>query len=311
MLGESVWSLVLTGGLQRLIVVGMARRPYDLVLRWPRGAGDIKKLNRMVTFPVGKRPRHIDPDDGDVWVAVGSELVARFRTRGISGPRKVKLLTGTEVAGGYRLQLEPNSVKLLSRPISMADIQDGASGPFGHPEGMRYLQRRPRRFVTRGDPDDAPLRQPRVRPLEVRTAEEWLAQTKSAARETESVKHPTEGRLVAAYAAWRRQQTGKEVLIRYELRTSADAVLLTDAFDTSKNLLLEAKATTERPAIRMAIGQLLDYSLWAPKSARMAVLVPRMPSDDLIKVAARVNIDVVWQTPNGDFTDTEGGKLST
>jgi hypothetical protein len=85
---------------------------------------------------------------------------------------------------------------------------------------------------------------------------------------------------------------------------------VTDAFDTSKKLLLEAKATTKRLAIRMAIGQLLDYSFWAPKGAGLAILVPRMPSDDLIKVAALANIDVVWQLPTGDFDDTAGGTLS-
>ena len=100
------------------------------------------------------------------------------------------------------------------------------------------------------------------------------------------------------------------MLIRYELRTSAGSLLLTDAYDTSKKLLLEAKATTERPSIRMAIGQLLDYSLLAPKGARLAILVPSMPSDDLIRVAALANIEVVWQLPNGDFSDTLGGMLS-
>jgi hypothetical protein len=263
----------------------------------------------MSMFPVGM-PRHIDSGDGDVWVAVGSDLVARFRTRGISGPRKVKLLTGREVSGGYRLQPGPKSVELLTRPIPMAEIRGGSGDPFGHPEGMRYLQRRPRRFISLSDPKSSPLGEPRVRPLEVRTAEEWLAQTKSAAKETEIVKHPTESRLVTAYAAWRRERTGKEVLIRHELRTSADSVLVTDAFDTSKKLLLEAKATTKRLAIRMAIGQLLDYSFWAPKGAGLAILVPRMPSDDLIKVAALANIDVVWQLPTGDFDDTAGGTLS-
>lgn len=292
------------------IILGqMAPKHYDLVLRWPRSAGDMKTLTRMSTFPVGKMPQHINPGNADVWVAVGGDLVARFRTRGITGPRKVKLLTGREVSGGYRLQLEPQSVQVLTRPISMTDIPGGSRDPFGHPEGMRYLQHRPRRFVSlsHAKPQDGPQK----RPLEIRTAEEWLAQTKHALKEAEAVKHPTEARLVAAYAAWRREKAGKEVLIRHQLRTPAGSLLLTDAFDTSKNVLLEAKATTERPSIRMAIGQLLDYSLWAPKGAGLAILVPRMPSDDLIRVAALANIDVVWELANGAFDDTAGGTLCT
>ena len=175
------------------IVGAVAPKPYDLVLRWPRPAGDIEKLQRMSTFPVGKMPQHIDPDNGDVWVAVGGDLVARFRTRGITGPRKVKLLTGREVSRGYRLQLEPKSVQFLNRPATMTEIPGGSRDPFGHPEGMRYLQRRPRRFVSLSDKK----RQegPKQRPLEVRTAEEWLAQTRDALKDTEVAKHPTEARL--------------------------------------------------------------------------------------------------------------------
>ena len=285
----------------------MSSASYDLVLRWPRSAGDIGKLNRRTTFPIGKMPRHIDVNDGDVWVAVGGNLVARFRTRGISGPRRVRLLTGSDIRGGYRLQLEPESVKVLPRPIAMTSIQGGSRDPFGHPEGLRYMQNRPRRFVNLKDPAPPP---PQPKPLEVRAADDWVAQTKNATKATEVVKHPMEGRLVAAYASWRRERVGKDVLIRYELRTPAGSMLLTDAFDTSRKCLLEAKATTERPAIRMAIGQLLDYSLWAPKGARLAILLPRMPSDDLIKVAALAKIAMVWQRPNGAFHDSMGGSLS-
>jgi hypothetical protein len=60
----------------------------------------------------------------------------------------------------------------------------------------------------------------------------------------------------------------------------------------------------------MAIGQLLDYSLWAPKRAGLAILLPRMPRDELIRVAALARIDVVWQLSNGEFDDSVGGSLS-
>lgn len=288
----------------------MTRTQYDLVLRWPREAGAIQKLERMATFPLARQPKHIDPADGDVWVAVAGNLAARFRTRGISGPRAVTLLNGNRALAGYRLQLEPGSVRLLGRPIPMAAVPGGSQHAFPHPEGMRYLHRRPRRFVRLSDPSSS-SREPKERLLEVRTAQEWLAQTKAAPADAEIIRHPAEGRLVAAYASWRRARAGRDVLVRHELRTPAGGVLLTDAFDTAKKVLLEAKATTERPAIRMAIGQLLDYSLWAPKHKSLAILVPRMPSDDLIKVAALAKIEVVWQLPSGDFDDTAGGALST
>lgn len=61
---------------------------------------------------------------------------------------------------------------IRTRPIPMAQIPGGSRDPFGHPEGLRYLQRRPRSFVSLSDPKTPPPTGPLVRALEVRTAEE-------------------------------------------------------------------------------------------------------------------------------------------
>jgi hypothetical protein len=47
-------------------------------------------------------------------------------------------------------------------------------------------------------------------------------------------------------------------------------------------LLVEAKGTIERGAVRMALGQLLDYGRFVPKEVRRAVLLPSEPRRDVL-----------------------------
>jgi hypothetical protein len=60
----------------------------------------------------------------------------------------------------------------------------------------------------------------------------------------------------------------------------------------------------------MAIGQLLDYRERVTPRPRMAMLLPRMPPDDLIALARSVDIAVIWRTPNHDFMDSADGRLT-
>ncbi len=53
--------------------------------------------------------------------------------------------------------------------------------------------------------------------------------------------------------------------------------LLCDLIDRSTNILHEAKGTIERGAIRMAIGQLIDYRRFVEPHPKLAVLLPAEP----------------------------------
>jgi hypothetical protein len=75
--------------------------------------------------------------------------------------------------------------------------------------------------------------------------------------------------------------------------------LFADLIDETANVLVEAKGSVSRDAIRMAIGQLADYSRFRPDAAR-AILVPEKPRADLLTLAASVGVAVVWPT-NGSF----------
>lgn len=274
---------------------------YDLVVRWPTSAGPIDKLARRRTFPLAKAPQRIDPTDGQVWVAVDGALVARFRSRGLSVTKKVRLLHGHVEPKGRELQIEPGSVQFLGRPKPMANIEGGSVNPFGHPAGFRYMRRRPQRFVRMTDTRSTTVTEER---LPITRANEWVQQTRDQAALTcEGAKHATEAALITAYRDWRLEAGGR-LLVRQRILLPDGNDLWTDAYDPSERLLIEAKGTTDRPAIRMAVGQLLDYRQHLRRRPRMAILLPRMPAEDLIALARSVDIAVIWRKPDQGFGAT-------
>jgi hypothetical protein len=71
--------------------------------------------------------------------------------------------------------------------------------------------------------------------------------------------------------------------------------LFSDLLDRTTNILYEAKGTVERGAIRMAIGQLLDYSRFLQPTPQLAVLLPSEPRPDLRALLAFAGVAVVWR----------------
>jgi hypothetical protein len=71
--------------------------------------------------------------------------------------------------------------------------------------------------------------------------------------------------------------------------------LFADLLDRSTNTLYEAKGTVERGAIRMAIGQLLDYSRFVSPSPRLVALLPSEPRADLQELLSSAGMGILWQ----------------
>jgi hypothetical protein len=76
--------------------------------------------------------------------------------------------------------------------------------------------------------------------------------------------------------------------------------LFSDLIDRTTNTLYEAKGTVERGAIRMAIGQLLDYGRFVEPPPRLAVLLPSEPRGDLQQLLTSAGVDLVWAS-GGEF----------
>jgi len=74
-----------------------------------------------------------------------------------------------------------------------------------------------------------------------------------------------------------------------------------DLFDETQSRLYEAKASSRREAVRMAIGQLYDYRRFedSPAAVKLAVLLPRRPADDLLELLGSLNIGVAWRVGKG------------
>ena len=73
--------------------------------------------------------------------------------------------------------------------------------------------------------------------------------------------------------------------------------------------MIEAKGSVERGAIRMAIGQLADYSRFVNDGMpRRALLLPEQPREDLLGLLESQDIVAIWPDGNG-FADTAGQEL--
>jgi hypothetical protein len=76
--------------------------------------------------------------------------------------------------------------------------------------------------------------------------------------------------------------------------------IFVDLIDATAKVIVEAKGTATREAVRMAIGQLVDYGRFAAE-ARRAILLPSRPRADLEALGTSVGIAFVWPA-DGGFT---------
>ncbi|GLW69990.1 hypothetical protein Kpho02_22890 [Kitasatospora phosalacinea] len=85
------------------------------------------------------------------------------------------------------------------------------------------------------------------------------------------------------------------------------STLRTDLYDATSHVLYEAKGSSSREDVRMAIGQLLDYSRYVktdahPHEPRQAILLPAAPDPDIRVLLERHQIGLVHQLSDGQFT---------
>ena len=85
--------------------------------------------------------------------------------------------------------------------------------------------------------------------------------------------------------------------------------LFCDVYDKTAGILIEAKGTVAREAIRMAIGQLVDYRRFASDGTKLALLVPEQPRPDLLALLASAGVHVIW--PEGNTFATPGLDLTS
>jgi len=76
-----------------------------------------------------------------------------------------------------------------------------------------------------------------------------------------------------------------------------------DLIDDTDGCIWEAKFEVGRNAVRLAIGQLIDYRRFEPGCPEIGVLLSRRPSDDLVELCHSIGARVAYpDSQPGDFT---------
>jgi hypothetical protein len=100
-----------------------------------------------------------------------------------------------------------------------------------------------------------------------------------------------EAGLVNSYREWledRQRELGK---VNYKN-------LQCDVYEVDRKNLIEAKCSTKREYIRMAVGQLFDYAYLGTKrfgKPNMAILLPKKPDPKSIEWLSELNIRIIWK----------------
>ncbi|MEU7820163.1 hypothetical protein [Catellatospora sp. NPDC049133] len=114
-----------------------------------------------------------------------------------------------------------------------------------------------------------------------------------------------EAELVARFKAW---MGPNHIFTRHEIVPPGHfKALYTDLYERTANELYEAKASATREAIRMAVGQLLDYRRHIKvDNLRLVILVPKRPSADLLDFIRSVGAECCYEIPDGTFVRWAG-----
>ncbi|MFI7304430.1 hypothetical protein ACIBM8_14580 [Micromonospora aurantiaca] len=139
-------------------------------------------------------------------------------------------------------------------------------------------------------------------------AESAVVPTESAATDS-FVRQPSGGGLALRREAGLSRRYEKHLLDqghsvgRCRIRPPGEiAYLFTDLYDSTTNELYEAKAVSTRDSVRSAVGQLLDYRRHIEaKDARLSVLLPVRPANDLVNLIHSCGMSCVFETEEGFF----------
>ncbi|WP_404958182.1 restriction endonuclease [Streptomyces sp. 147326] len=115
-----------------------------------------------------------------------------------------------------------------------------------------------------------------------------------------------EGQLVTAFAGYLTEK-GHETCRHRMLPPGETRPLYTDVYCKQIGLLVEAKGSVTRENVRMAIGQLADYSRFVDHTTR-AILLPSKPREDLLDLAHSQGCVVLWPEGKG-YGATAAGVL--
>jgi hypothetical protein len=108
-----------------------------------------------------------------------------------------------------------------------------------------------------------------------------------------------EAELVMRYQRWSRTN-GHRVIGKDILLPGRTNPLRVDLYNLDNSELIEAKASSERDSVRLALGQVLDYARYVSHERR-AVLLPNRPDADLIDLLSSHGVSCLYEARDGIF----------
>lgn len=109
-----------------------------------------------------------------------------------------------------------------------------------------------------------------------------------------------ESKLVKEYQHYREKNNQSE-LKRNSIKINGK-IYWTDGWCSDEKLLIEAKSSSSRTYIRLAIGQLFDYRRHInPQPEKLAILVPTEPQEDLLDLLSDLEIILIYRKDKDTF----------
>ena len=137
--------------------------------------------------------------------------------------------------------------------------------------------------------------------IEQQQTETFMVRPSSAPRPAERA----EQRLVLRY---RDHMAAKGIVVRRKRYLPAGEVwpIFSDVWVEDRRVLIEAKNSDSRDAMRQAIGQLYDYRRFHEPPVRLGVLLPYQPNADRLALLRSAGVEAVWPYGAG-FRDSAHG----
>lgn len=259
---------------------------------WPHWRQRLEKIRRSGRCPSFSVPRHLPVPGGLVALVDGGGRVRLlFQIERIDEGISVVAANGKRYKHGCVLIARKNTTRLPGkRDPKKVRVHTFAPGVFAY-FNVKTLESQIYKPGDRERQAAGPTRYSTVYCS-------FLAKTIGT-----SLSQP-ERRLVEAYVKW----VGDETLFGH--RRLYGSGLYTDLFIKRCWTLIEAKASTERKALREAVGQLLDYQRHYPRSPSIAVLLPEKLPSEVMGLFRKTRIAVVWRSGEA-FRDSADGRLTS
>lgn len=268
------------------------------------GIGPSAQTKNVLLFTdakVGERHGYIDgwKDDGcfhytgegqrgDQQLASGNAAIYRHQKEG----RALRLFRGVggpvEYMGEFRLAEQD--------PYYMTDAPETGGGPL---RSVIVFRLRPIDItapMVRAQSGVASDNQVTVVPIEDNQSERFVVDPDRKPYEAEK----REARLIKEFCAYITKQ-GK-IAERLRILPKGEAKpIFCDLYIATDGMLIEAKGTVNRNAIRMALGQLVDYGRFVDTKIR-ALLLPSKPRSDILALLSSAKVGIFYSAKDGGFS---------